>query len=58
MVKTATVAIAGRTSGSTSRKKIAYSLRPVDPAGVLQIVGDLAHELARMKIASGRPCAV
>ena len=45
MVKTATVAMAGRTSGSTSRKKIAYSDSPSMRAGVLQVVGHLPHEL-------------
>ena len=46
MVNTATVAIAGRTSGSTRRKKIVYSVRPSMRAAP-QVAGDPLHELGQ-----------
>ena len=58
MVKTATVAIAGRTSGSTRRKKMVYSLRPsMRPAFFRSAETDFMNS-ERMKTASGSPCAV
>jgi hypothetical protein len=57
MLNTATVAMAGRTSGRTRRKKIVYS-EPVDAAGVLQVAETWRMNSDRMKTASGRPCAV
>ena len=58
MVKTATVAIAGRTSGSTRRKKMRYSERPsMRPAFFRSSETDFMNS-ERMKTASGRPWAV
>ena len=58
MVKTATVAIAGRTSGSTRRKKIVYSERPSMRPAFFRSSETCCMNSDRMKMASGRPCAV
>ena len=58
MVNTATVAIAGRSSGAITSKKMRVSGHAVAARRVAQVLGDLLHELARMKIASGSPCAM
>ena len=58
MVKTATVAIAGRTSGRTRRKKMVYSQSPsMRPAFFRSAETDFMNS-ERMKTASGRPWAV
>ena len=58
MVKTATVAMAGRTSGSTRRKKIVYSDRPSILPAFFRSSDTCFMNSDRMKMASGRPCAV
>ena len=58
MVKTATVAMAGRMSGSTSRRKIAYSDRPSMRPAFFRSSDTVRMNSDRMKTASGRPCAV
>ena len=56
MVKTATVATAGRTSGRTSQK-IRYSLIPSIRAASFRSRGTWRMNCCRMKTASGRPWA-
>lgn len=58
IVNTATVAIAGRTSGSTRRKKIAYSESPSMRPAFFRSSETVRMNSDRMKIASGMPCAV
>ncbi len=47
MVKTATVAMAGRTSGSTSRKKIVYSDSPSMRPAFFRSSETVLHEFRR-----------
>ena len=58
MVNTATVAIAGRTSGSTRRKKIVYSLSPSIRPAFFRSSDTCFMNSDRMNTASGSPCAV
>ena len=51
-------AMAGRMSGRTRRKKIAYSDRPSIRPAFFKSSETVRMNSDRMKIASGRPCAV